>query len=106
MMENNVDLINLFIILVGLHILVYSTKLFKTRFFTILKNSSNNLLEAALNKQHLKLENMKSSYEEMKTLNDLYPNLMKNIFIFLYIFKLTHLLLIIALGISILININ
>lgn len=106
MMENTVDLINLFIILVGLHILVYSTKLLKTRFFTILKKSSSNLLESALNKQRRKLDEMESSYEEMKTLNDLYPNLIKNIFIFLYIFKLTHLLLIIALGISILININ
>lgn len=105
-MENTVDLINLFIILVGLHILVYSTKLLKTRFFTILKKSSSNLLESVLNKQRRKLDEMESSYVELKAVNDLYPNLMKNIFIFLYIFKLIHLLLIIALGISILININ
>lgn len=103
MLSDNIQLINIFIILVILYILPSAIRAFKINIFSI---TSDQLLNKVVIKQRNKLEKMENELPHIELINLQFPKLLKSLFILIYIIRMSHILLILGIGISILVNFN
>lgn len=103
MSYTDIQLINAFIILVALYVLPRAFKLLKVKIFSL---SIEELTVKLVEKRRKKLIELENELPSVLAINKQYPGLLKSVFLFICFIKITHILLMIGLGISILLNIN